>query len=96
MTIGVIATLTIQAGKNAEFEAAFGELAKAVNANEKGCLFYAIFQSKDNEQEYKVLESYTDKAAMEVHGASDHFKAAGAKLAPCMAGAPVLEILNGV
>lgn len=96
MTIGVIATLTIQAGKNAEFEAAFAELAAAVNSNEDGCLFYAIFQSKENELEYKVLESYADKAAMEAHGASDHFKAAGAKLGPCMAGAPVLELLNGV
>lgn len=96
MSIGVIATLTIQAGKNAEFESAFSELAAAVNANEEGCLFYAIFKSKDSDTEYKVLESYTDQAAMEAHGASDHFKAAGPKLAPCMAGPPHLEILSGI
>lgn len=96
MSIGVIATLTIQAGKNAEFEAIFSELAAQVNANEEGCLYYALFQSKDSDTEYKVLESYADQAALDAHGASDYFKAAGAKLAPCMAGAPHLEFLNGV
>lgn len=95
MSIGVIATLTVQDGKNAEFEAIFAELAEQVNSNEDECLYYALFQTKDSDTVYKVLESYTDKAALEAHGATDYFKAAGAKLAPCMAGAPHLEILDG-
>jgi hypothetical protein len=41
MTIGVIATIPVQEGKNAEFEAAFMELAAQVLANEPGCRFYA-------------------------------------------------------
>ena len=94
--IGVVATLTVAEGKNADFEAAFSELAEAVRANEPGNEFYAVFQCKDNPQQYKVLERYTDQAALEAHGASDHFKASGPKLAPCMAGAPDIEYLDGV
>ena len=71
--IGVVATLTVAEGKNADFEAAFSELM----------------------QQYKVLERYVDQAALEAHGKSDHFKASGPKLAPCMAAAPVIEYLDG-
>lgn len=94
--IGVVATLTVAEGKNGEFEAVFGELAAAVAANEPGNEFYALHQSKDNPQVYKVLERYSDQAALDAHGKSDHFRAAGPKLAPCMAAAPVIEYLTGV
>lgn len=96
MSIGLIATLTIQPGKNAEFEAVFSALAAAVNAQEEGCLYYALFQTKGSETEYKVLESYTDQAALDAHGKTEYFKAAGAKLAPLLSSAPHLEFLNGV
>jgi len=76
MSIGVIATLTIQDGKNAEFEVEFAKLAQAVNMNEEGNIFYALFQSSDN--------------------TSEHFIAAGPKLAPFMAAPPAIEELRGV
>ena len=94
--VGIVATLQVAEGKNAEFEAAFSELTEAVKANEPGNEFYACFQSKDDSQTYKVLERYVDKAAMEAHGSSDHFKAAGAKLGPCMAAPPKMEYLDGI
>lgn len=94
--VGIIATLQVAEGKNAEFEAAFSELVAAVKAHEPGNEFYDIFQSKDDPQQYKVLERYSDQSAMEAHGASDHFKAAGAKLGPCMAAPPALEYLDGI
>ncbi len=94
--VGVVATLTVAEGKNAEFEATFADLAQAVRDNEPGNEFYAVHQSKENPQVYKVLERYSDQAALEAHGQSDHFKAAGPKLAPCMGGAPVIEYLDGV
>jgi quinol monooxygenase YgiN len=95
-TIGVIATLTIAAGKEAEFEVLMAELAEKVRANESGCAFYAGFRCKDNPQQYKVLEHYHDQAAFDAHGASAHFKAAGPKLGPCLAAPPHLEFLDGV
>ncbi len=94
--VGVIATLTVAEGKNADFEAAFSELMAAVREKEPSNEFYSVFQCKDNSQQYKVLERYVDQAALDAHGKSDHFRASGPKLAPCMAAAPVIEHLNGI
>jgi quinol monooxygenase YgiN len=93
--IGVIATLTVAEGKNADFEAVFAEMAQGVRANEPGNEFYALTRSRSNPQVYRVLERYADQAALDAHGASDHFKAAGPKLAPCLAAAPEIEYLDG-
>lgn len=95
-SVGVVATLTVAEGKNAEFEAVFAELMTAVRENEPGNEFYSVFRCKDNPQQYKVLESYADQAALEAHGKSEHFRASGAKLAPCMAAAPVIEYMDGI
>jgi len=92
--IGVIATLTVAEGKNAEFEAVFAELSEAVNANEPGNEFYSLTRSKSNPQVYKVLERYVDQAALDAHGKTDYFRAAGPKLAPCLAAAPDIEVLD--
>ena len=94
--VGVVATLTVAEGKNADFEAAFTELMAAVRANEPGNEFYSVFQCKDNPQLYKVLERYVDQAALDAHGKSEHFRASGPKLAPCMAAAPTIEYLDGI
>ena len=45
---------------------------------------------------YKVLELYKDQDALSAHGASDHFKAAGPKWGPVLAGRPEVEYLDGV
>jgi quinol monooxygenase YgiN len=45
---------------------------------------------------YKVLEFYADSDALKAHGQTDYFKAAGAKMGPTMAGAPVIEYLDAV
>jgi quinol monooxygenase YgiN len=94
-TIGVIATLTVAEGKNAEFEAVFADLTAAVRGSEPGNEFYALTRSRSNPQVYKVLERYADQAALDAHSSSDHFKAAGPKLAPCLTAAPEIEYLDG-
>lgn len=94
--IGVIATLTVADGKNDEFEAVFADLAAAVRANEPGNVFYTLTRSRSNPQVYKVLEQYVDQDALKTHGGSDYFKAAGPKLAPCLAGAPEIEYLDAL
>ena len=93
--IGVIATLRVQSGKEAEFEAVFAELAPAVAANEPGNSYYRLFRT-DDAGVYKVMECYDDTAAVEAHRASDHFRTLGAKLGPCLAGAPEIERLSAV
>jgi quinol monooxygenase YgiN len=92
--VGVIATLTVAEGKNAEFEAVFSELAASVRANEPGNEFYSLTQSKTNPQVYRVLERYVDQTALDAHGKTDYFLAAGPKLAPCLAAAPDIEVLD--
>jgi quinol monooxygenase YgiN len=94
--IGVIATLKVAEGKNAEFEAVFTDLAKQVKANEPGNLAYQLTKSRTDGQVYKVLELYTDQDALTAHGGTDYFKAAGAKMGPCMGGRPEIEYLDGV
>ena len=94
--IGVIATLTIAAGKEAEFETAMNGLMAATRANEPGNIFYACFRCRDNPGVYKVLEHYADQAALDAHGASAHFKAAGPALGACLAAAPAVEYMDGI
>jgi quinol monooxygenase YgiN len=94
--IGIVATLKVQDGKNADFEGVFRDLAAQVRANEKGCLAYALTKSRADANTYKVLELYTDQAALDHHGQTDYFRAAGPKLGPCLAGRPEIEYLDGV
>ncbi len=93
--IGVVATLRVQPGKEAEFEGVFAELAAAVNAKEAGNSYYRLFRGRDA-GEYKVLECYDDQASLDAHRASDHFRSIGAKLGSCMAGAPEVVTFDAV
>lgn len=93
--IGIVATLRVQPGKEEEFEGVFAELAPAVQANEAGNSYYKLFRTAETGV-YKVLECYDDDAAVDAHRASDHFRSLGAKLGPCLAGAPEIERLSAV
>ena len=42
------------------------------------------------------MEVYQDQAALEAHGKSDHFKAAGPKLGPTLAGRPDVAYFDSV
>jgi quinol monooxygenase YgiN len=96
MTIGIIATIKVQDGKNAEFEGVFTALAAQVRANEPGNLAYQLTKSRTDPNTYKVLELYTDEDAVKLHGGTEYFKAAGPKMGPCLAGRPEIEYLDGV
>ena len=96
MTIGIVATMKIQEGKNAEFEAFFTELAQQVRANEPGNVAYQLTKSRTEPNTYKVLELYKDQEALTNHGGSAHFKAAGPKFGAVLAGRPEVEYLDGV
>lgn len=96
MTIGVIATLTIAEGKNAEFEKIFTELSAQVNEKESGCNFYQVHKSRKDPQVYVVLEQYANQEALDAHGKTDYFRSLGKQMGGCMAGAPDVELLDGV
>jgi quinol monooxygenase YgiN len=96
MTIGVVATLKAQEGKEAEFEAVFAELAKAVRANEPGNRLYAFFRSRKDKGTYVVMEEYENEEALTAHRKSDHFRAAGPKIGAVMAGPPDVHLMDAV
>lgn len=94
--IGVVATLRIKDGTATEFEAVFTDLAAKVRANEPGNIAYQLCKSRTEANTYKVLELYTDEAALKTHGATEYFKAAGPALGAVLAGRPDVEYLDGV
>ena len=92
--IGVVVTLEVQDGKQAEFEDLFKDLMAKVKANEPGCLWYQLFKAKTSETTYTMLEQYASAEALAAHGKSDYFLAAQAGLGACLAGAPNIEVLD--
>lgn len=96
MAIGVTAKLTIQEGKNEEFEGIFAELMAEVNAKESGCNFYALHKSRADGQSYMVLEQYADEESLAAHSKTDYFRSLGAKMGGCLAGAPEIEIMDAI
>ena len=96
MAIGVIATLKVQPGKGADLEAVFRDLAAKVRANEPGNRLYQLCTHRKEADTYVVMEIYDDQAAIEAHGKSDHFRAAGTAIGACLAGRPDILYLDAV
>jgi quinol monooxygenase YgiN len=96
MAIGLLATITVQEGKNAEFEQAFLALTEQVRANEPGNIFYILHRSTSNPQVYKVMEQYESPEALDAHGKTDYFAEANKVLGTLVAAAPEIEILDTV
>ena len=94
--IGIIATLKVQDGKQADFEAVFLELTAKVRANEPGNLLYQLTRSRADAATYKVIELYKDHDAVSTHGASEHFRELGRKMGSFLAGRPDIEYLDAV
>ena len=92
--IGVIAKLNVKEGMEAEFEDVFLTLSDAVRANEPGCILYQL--CKDDDGNYIVMEMYESQEALDAHGKSEHFKAAGAGFAGKMGGPPEISRMGAV
>lgn len=96
MTIGIIATLTVATGKNAEFEEIFTELVTQVNTRETGCNFYQVHKSRKDPQVYVVLEHYADQEAFDAHGKTEYFRTLGKQMGVCLAAPPAIEMVDGI
>jgi quinol monooxygenase YgiN len=94
MTIGIVATLKVKPGKEAEFEAVFRELQEAVKKSEPGALQYEVFKSKANASTYIVMEQYKSEADLAAHRTTPHMAAAGPKLGAVLDGRPGIEMLQ--
>ncbi len=96
MAIGLLATITVQEGKNAEFEQVFLDLTEQVRANEPGNIFYVLHRSKADPQIYKVMEQYDSAEALDAHGKAGYFREANKALVALVAAPPEIEILDTV
>ena len=94
--IGVVAVIRAREGREPEFEQVFAELAAKVKAAEPGNRMYQLTRSRTEPRTYKVLEMYDDQAALEAHGASDHYREGGRKLRDLVEGRPDVEVLDAV
>lgn len=94
--IVLVATLTVQPDKTAQFEAVFTELAAQVRANEKGCRLYQLTRTRKDAGVYKVLELYDDQAALDAHMQTEYFKGAAGKFGGLLAGKVDAEFLDAV
>jgi quinol monooxygenase YgiN len=94
--IGVIAKLTIQDGKDEQFEKVAKDLMAKVKAKEPGCLTYQLYKSKKDANTYIFMEQYASQADLESHGQTEYFKAAGPGLGACLAGAPEISYFDSI
>src|SRR5579871_4794573 len=85
--IGVVATIKVKDGQGDEFVKVASELVQKVNANEKGCLLYALYKS-DEPNTCVFLERYKDQAAVEEHRGTEYFKTVGRAMGAFMDGRP--------
>lgn len=93
--ISVIAKLPLQDGKADEFAEAFKVIAAGV-ATEAGNHLYSLNFSEKEPNMAIIMERYDDKAALDAHSASEHFKAFGPKIAGLMTGRPEIIVMNEV
>ena len=94
--ICILATIKVKEGKESLFEETFINLSKEVRKNEKGNIFYQISKDRDEPLTYIVMEHYNDQESVDLHGKSDHFRAAGPKLGECIAGRPIIKHLDAI
>jgi quinol monooxygenase YgiN len=93
--LGVVATLKVKPGMEAQFETVAKELVAKVNANESGCTLYALHRA-ETPATYVFMERYVDQAAVEAHRATDYFKTLGRRMGEYMDGRPEVQRLREV
>ena len=93
--ISLIAKLPIKEGKLEEAIAAFKELMVQV-AKEEGTLSYTLNRNRSDPNTLVVMERYKDKAALDAHSSSPHFKAFFAKSRELMGGKPEITVMEEI
>ena len=76
MSFVVTAIWTAQEGKQDEVADFIAQLLEPSRA-EPGSVFYQPHRDPENPRVFYFYEQYTDKAAYEAHGASEHFQRLG-------------------
>jgi len=93
MSIRLTVQFRCKEGKSAEFEAAVGEAATQVRAEDKGCEAYDLFKSCDDENRFALIESWATQEDVDAHGKSAGM-AKMMKIGPLMDGRPQMHRYN--
>ena len=92
MKVAVIATITVKDGEGPTLEALFEKAKPLIAAGEPGTLVYELTRSREDANQYKVLEIYRDAEALEAHGKSEGFAVLFAGIPSLAAGPPTIEV----
>jgi quinol monooxygenase YgiN len=93
--VSVIAKIPVKEGKIEEAIKAFKELMEYV-AKEEGTLVYTMNRSQTNPNTLVIMERYKDKAALDLHSSTPHFKAFVARSPEFMAGRPEITVMEEI
>lgn len=89
----VIAKLKVQEGKEAELEKVVMDILPKVKT-EEGTLVYNFNRSINDPSVFVFYEKYVDQEALNIHSATDHFKAMAAALGSLLAAPPEIELFS--
>jgi quinol monooxygenase YgiN len=92
----ILATLKVQPGKEADFEAAAKEMIANVGKEEPGALIYSLHKKPDEAGAYVFYERYDGQDSIDAHGKTSHMAAFGGKIRDCLAGRPEITMLDFV
>jgi quinol monooxygenase YgiN len=93
--IGIIAKLSLQEGKVEEAIDLIKELMEGV-AMEEGTLSYTMNQDKTDPNTIVILERYRNKADLDYHSSTPHFKAFFKKIGGLLAKKPDISIMDEI
>lgn len=93
--ISVIAKMPVQEGKKQEAVDAIKALMSEV-AKEEGTLFYSVNASEKDPDTLVMIERYRDRAALDAHGTTQHFKEFMGKAASFLAGKPEIKVYEEI
>jgi len=93
--LGVIAKLFIQEGKFDEAAGLIKTLMAEV-AKEEGTLAYTMNRDPSNANAIIFMERYRDKAALDHHSSTPHFKSFFGKIQGLLAGKPEITVVEEI
>lgn len=96
VTFDQIVTVTIKPGTEADFLAAAAGLAAGVAAGEPDTLEYRLYKVRDKADTFMFVESYTDEAALDTHRKNPETQKFFAVVGQCLAGRPVVDVVEPV
>lgn len=81
--LNMVVTQRVNDGMENAFEALAREMTANTLAQDKGCLKYEWYRA-DAPQTYVLVESWTDRSALDAHFAAEHLRALKPNLAKCV------------